>query len=507
MVESEVTDSSLLARTTAKEARALREALDRGGYNEANVVQLLGALEMPTRRARNLPRLKRSSEGDTDLHTLVRLLFIGIPVEEGLAARALQPVPLKRWVKAGILRVEDGMTRGMVRMVPYNDILLTIDPPELIESGAAPDIVTGMTGSSLTLIYASIRRWFPEVLDLGTGCGIQALMAAGHAGRVTATDRSPRSIDFARFNARFNGRVNIEFRTGDSFAPVARREFDLIVCNPPFMISPGLRYIYRDSGIEADGFCRGLAREAPRHLREGGYFQMTCEWIHRENEDWHTHLASWFEGSGCDAFVFRTEKQTPAVYADQWIRDTEQDNPELAGRLYEEYLDYYNSLGIKAISTGVICMRRRSAASNRIRFEDAPRQRPEPFGESIARAFDLGDALELLRDDRLLLAQRLRLAPEVRLEQQLFFNDGAWRIDTARLWLSRGIRFSGEVDENSSQLLARFDGQTPLIDMLSELAREHQMELGRVAGAPPGRGRPVLARGVRLPPAEGGARR
>jgi hypothetical protein len=499
MAECEVADSTLLAGTPGEEVRALRAALDGAGYRESEVVRILGALEMPTRRARNLPRLRRSSEGESSLHVLVRLLFLGLPVEEDVAARALHPVALDRWVKAGVLRLAGGMARSLVRLVPYDDILLTIDPPELIESGAAPDIVSGMTGSSLTLVYATIRRWFPSILDLGTGCGIQALLAAGHAGQVTATDRSLRSLDFARFNANLNGRANIEFASGDAFEPAAGRQFDLIVCNPPFMISPGLRYLYRDSGLEADGFCRKLAREAPAHLREGGYFQMTCEWVHLHNEDWRQRLASWFEGSGCDAFVFHTETQSPAVYADQWIRDTEQDNAELAGRLYEEYLDYYRGLGIKAICTGIVCLRRRSAAANRIRFEEAPPQKPEPFGESIARAFDLGDALELLRDDRLLLAQRLRLAPEVRLEQILRCEAGAWRIEGARLSLSRGIRFSGEVDEHSCRLLARFTGQTPVIDVLCDLAKEFHVELGQVAPPSLGLIRQLIERGFLIP--------
>jgi hypothetical protein len=478
-----------LARTPIAEAGAFRAALERAGYTELNVVKVLGALEMPTRRARNLPRLKRSSEGESGLHALVRLFFIGLPVEVSAAERALEPVPLKRWAKANLLQVADGVVRSLVRMVPYGEILLTIDPPELVEIGAAPDIVTGMTGSSLTLLYFTIRRRFRSILDLGTGCGIQALLAAGHGERVLATDRSARSINFARFNARLNGRANIDFGLGDAFAPARGRKFDLIVSNPPFMISPGMRYMYRDSGLEGDGFCRKLARKAPGHLREGGYFQMTSEWIHPENADWQERLARWFEGSGCDVLVLRTETQSPAVYADQWLRDTEQDNPELWARLYEEYVDYYKSLGIQAISTGVIAMRRRSATANRIRFEDAPPQKPEPFGESIER----------LRDDRLLLAERLRLAPDVRLEQQFRCDDGAWRVVGARLCLVRGIRFHGDVDQHATRLVARCTGKAQLAEIISGIAQELQVSFDRVAEPSLALARDLIQRGFLLP--------
>ncbi|MDP2999005.1 MAG: class I SAM-dependent methyltransferase [Bryobacterales bacterium] len=496
-----IADDVQLARTSVAEAGAFRAALDAAGYTELNVANVLGALEMPTRRARNLPRLRRSCHGDSGLHALIRLFFIGLPVEVSAAERALEPVPLKKWAKANLLQVADGLVRGLVRLVPYGEILLTIDPPELVETGAAPDIVTGMTGSSLTLLYFTIRRRFRSILDLGTGCGIQALLAAGHGQRVLATDRSARSINFARFNATLNGRANIDFGLGDAFAPARRRKFDLIVSNPPFMISPGMRYMYRDSGLEGDGFCRKLAREAPRYLREGGFFQMTCEWIHPENADWQERLAEWFEGSGCDVLVLRTETQSPAVYADQWLRDTEQDNPELWVRLYDEYVDYYRSLGIQAIGTGVIAMRRRSATANRIRFEDAPPQKPEPFGESIAMAFELADALERLRDDRLLLAERLRLAPDVRLEQQLQCHDGVWRPVGTRLSLVRGIRFHGEVDQHATRLVARCTGEVQFAEIVSAIARELRLSFDRVAAPSLALARGLIQRGFLLPEA------
>ncbi len=499
MAVPELADDAKLARTSLADARAFRAVFDRAGYTDVNVAGLLGALEMPTRRARNLPRLKRSSAGQSELHALVQLFFVGLPVDEAVAARVLQPAPLKRWVRAGLVRADGGKVRSLVRVVPYSEILLTFDPPELIEAGAAPDIVTGMTGSSLTLVYFTIRRRFRSILDLGTGCGIQALLAAGHGERILATDSSGRSINFARFNAKLNRRANIEFGVGDSFAPARGRKFDLIVSNPPFMISPGLRYLYRDSGLASDGFCRRLAEQAPGYLAESGCFQMTCEWIHPEHGDWQERLAQWFGQSGCDVLVLRSETQSPAAYADQWIRDTEEDNPELWARLYGEYLDYYRSQGIKAISTGVIAMRRRSATANRIRFEDAPPQKAEPFGDSIATAFDLGDALELLRDDRLLLQQRLRLAPDARLEQQLRSENGSWRVTGARLRLSRGIHFFGNVDEHASRLLARCTGQAQFAEIISDMARELQVGFERVAEPSLALARQLIERGFLIP--------
>lgn len=74
-----------------------------------------------------------------------------------------------------------------------------------------------------------------EILDIGTGCGFLAIVAANDGGVVVATDINPNAIECARFNARsqdLDGRI--DFRLGDLFSPVSG-EFDLIVFNPPYL--------------------------------------------------------------------------------------------------------------------------------------------------------------------------------------------------------------------------------------------------------------------------------
>ncbi|MCD6592121.1 MAG: 50S ribosomal protein L11 methyltransferase, partial [Thaumarchaeota archaeon] len=73
-----------------------------------------------------------------------------------------------------------------------------------------------------------------DVLDLGTGSGILAILASKlGARRVVATDISRRAISAAIDNARLNGVDNIEFRLGSLYEPVRGEVFDLIICNPP----------------------------------------------------------------------------------------------------------------------------------------------------------------------------------------------------------------------------------------------------------------------------------
>ncbi len=81
----------------------------------------------------------------------------------------------------------------------------------------------------------SARRPGATALDLGTGCGIQAVFAATRGYDVTASDINPHAVRCARANVLLNG-VDDRVRVveGDLFAPVAGEEFDLVIFNPPY---------------------------------------------------------------------------------------------------------------------------------------------------------------------------------------------------------------------------------------------------------------------------------
>jgi release factor glutamine methyltransferase len=74
-----------------------------------------------------------------------------------------------------------------------------------------------------------------RVLDMGTGSGVQAIVAAGLGAQVVAVDVSAEAVRCACINALLNGmEKRIEVREGDLFAPVAGERFDLVLFNPPF---------------------------------------------------------------------------------------------------------------------------------------------------------------------------------------------------------------------------------------------------------------------------------
>ena len=73
------------------------------------------------------------------------------------------------------------------------------------------------------------------VLDLGTGTGVGALVAARWAGCVVAVDINPAAVRCARINTLLQQcEDRVEVRAGDLFTPVANERFDLVLFNPPY---------------------------------------------------------------------------------------------------------------------------------------------------------------------------------------------------------------------------------------------------------------------------------
>lgn len=76
-----------------------------------------------------------------------------------------------------------------------------------------------------------------RVLEVGSGAGLAAVLAARAGAHVVATDIRPEAVACTRGNAARNG-VRVDTREGDGFAPVRGLRFDLIGMSPPQMPTP-----------------------------------------------------------------------------------------------------------------------------------------------------------------------------------------------------------------------------------------------------------------------------
>jgi release factor glutamine methyltransferase len=122
-----------------------------------------------------------------------------------------------------------------------------------------------------------------RVLDLATGSGAIALAIAHERPRlrVLGTDVSAAAVAVARRNAARLHLSNVEFRTGDWYAPVGDERFTLIVSNPPYVAEDDPRVdrsvrIYEPhaavyAGAEGLGALRTIVAAAGDHLVGGGW--------------------------------------------------------------------------------------------------------------------------------------------------------------------------------------------------------------------------------------------
>jgi hypothetical protein len=411
----------------------------------------------------------RRLAGRGALGSLVRLFVLDLPLTVAEAAEALTPAGLEQAAELAFVTADDGEVRPLVRIVPHDDLLVVSDLRLLPSEQAASDHVAGVHAPSLTLSHLTVRRPVAKALDMGTGNGIQAILASRHAKHVVATDVNPRALEFARMNAALNGADAIEFREGTFFEPAAGELFDLVVSNPPYVISPETEYLFRDSGLPGDSVSRGAVQEVPSVLAEGGFATLLVSWVHEPGESWARPLREWLDDSGCDAWLLHYKTEDPLDHTASWNRDAAEGDDEAFDAVIERWLDYLGRLGIEAIATGAVILRKRSSGSpNWIREDELPTDRLSPASDHIMRVFAAQDFLASGAD---ILEERLALAPRTRLEQSVVLRDGIWTVDGIAVGLQEGLGFRAGVDSPTSQLLAQLDGKRTLAEIAGGLAQ------------------------------------
>jgi SAM-dependent methyltransferase len=433
----------------------MREFLAEAGYSEEN---LRGAMEMkdlPSSRLRNYARLLDMTNEPNCINTLVRWFWIGEPQDVAKAKAYVPDWFVHLALQCGLLYRQEDKLAPEAMLFPANDFLFAADHTRKIDA-ADSSLVLWPNPTSRLLSRFTVRRRSRATLDLGTGTGIQAMLASSHSDTVVATDLNARAVAFAAFNASLNGIGNVEFLLGNGFEPVAGSKFDLIVSNPPFFISPSAQYLFCDNPLDLDQLCQRLAREAPEHLNEHGYFEMMCEWAEIQGQSWQDRLAGWFEGTGCDVWGLRGYVEDPGEYALERIRAISP-SPAQDAELYENYMAYYRTRNIKAIHGGLIAMRRK-AGHNWIYLEEVRNTPKEPFGDLVLQRFAVQDFLRSHGADSDLMDLKPKLAADVRLEQVFQQIEGGWKRETISLKQKKGLDPYLVLDPVVAEFLSGFDG-------------------------------------------------
>jgi methylase of polypeptide subunit release factors len=442
----------------------VRDALRAADFTVERIGTVLGTTELSSRRTDVAVHARRL--GDDAFSVLARLFLLGFPVP----AAAVDTVAATADLEA--LRVaacDADVARPQVRLVPHGDYLIASDfhPAE----GETPfDFVPGIQAPSVTLAKLAVRRPVARALDLGTGCGIQALLAAKHSERVVATDVNPRALAFAAFNARLNAVDNVDVRLGGGFEPAADERFDLIVSNPPYVISPDSDYAYRDSGLAGDALCRGLVAAAPDHLADGGFAHLLVSWSAATGDESAEPLRPWVEGSSCDAWLLHYRTDDLLTHAAGWLRPAAETDPGGFAPALDRWVGALERLGVEAVGYGAIVLRRRAGGGpGWVATERLPLDRLEPAGEHTLRVFAARDLLATTTTLADLLEERLALVEQHRLLQVLAARGGGFTVEGQTLELTDGLGLQIGIDRHTASLLPHLDGR-PLREALAAAA-------------------------------------
>ena len=469
----------------------VREALRTADFSVERIGAVLGTTELSSRRTDVAVHARRL--GDDPFSVLARLFLLGFPVAAAAVGAVVATVDLEALRVAAL---EADIVRPQVRLVPHGDYLIASDFHP--EEGETPfDFVPGIQAPSVTLAKLAVRRPIARALDLGTGCGIQALLAAKHSERVVATDVNPRALAFAAFNVRLNGLDNVDVRLGGGFEPVAEDRFDLIVSNPPYVISPDSDYAYRDSGLAGDALCRALVAAAPDHLADGGFAHLLVSWSAAAGDESAEPLRSWVEGSGCDAWLLHYRTEDPLTHAAGWLRPGAETDPAGFAPALDRWVGALERLGVEAVGYGAVVLRRRAGGSGWVAMERLPLDRLEPSGEHTLRVFAGRDLLATTTTLADLLEERLALVEQHRLSQILRARDGGFTVEAQTLELTDGLGLQIGVDRHTASLLPHLDGERPLREALAAAATTFELgalERDRFATA----ALPVVARLLEL---------
>ncbi|WP_312858424.1 DUF7059 domain-containing protein, partial [Pseudonocardia pini] len=383
----------------------LRDSLLEQEFTTTGVRELLGPGAHAALTRGEPEAAARATREAGALGALVRLFLLGATEEK-------VPLPeLDALVGGGLLAAGPEGYRAAMDLRPYGEedvsgearwyVLSDLDTPAARQDR---DHVTGVGGASLTLASSLVRTPVRETLDLGTGCGVQALHASRFSGRVVATDVAPKALEVARATLALSGVRGVDLVEGPWFAPVADRRFDAIVSNPPFVPGPArVEYVYRDSGQAGDAAMAGLLADLPARLRPGGRAQLLGSWLHVRGEDWPDRVRSWVP-EGCDAWVLQREVTDPALHVGTWQRDAGLDLSAPATReAASEWLDWLAAERVEAVGFGFLLLRRNAdGRAGEVVVEDLPGELADPLNAEMAGWLDRVDWLRAHASDEAL---------------------------------------------------------------------------------------------------------
>ncbi len=133
-----------------------------------------------------------------------------------------------------------------------------------------------------------------SVLDMCTGCGAIGISIAKYIPKadVYVSDISKSALQIAKKNALKNGVENIHFILSDRFKSIYKKDFDIIVSNPPYIETDMIKdlptevknepHLALDGGSDGLDFYRTLSNQSISYLKSNGYLCLEIGYQQKE---------------------------------------------------------------------------------------------------------------------------------------------------------------------------------------------------------------------------------
>lgn len=474
------TDASLAEFVSV--APAVASELRDFGYTTDGLRELLGSVGMAAMDRGEPEVLVAQSDSP-----LVRGLVVGDPAP---LDEVFSPPLFGKLLELGVIApLDDGHIFTIdIRPIHVNgrEVLVFSDRDASMRPHVpAHDHVPGVGRASWSLLDITPVNDTGSVLDLGAGCGVQALGQLG-AGAIVATDISERANSLARATLAAAGRGDAEVIHGSWFEPVADREFSRIVANPPFVVGPPtVEHVYRDSGLNLDGATETTVRGAVEHLTLDGTAHILGSWAHVGEESWESRVSSWLPADGVEAWIVQRDAVAPAEYAGTWLRDESIDPRSPDGRTrMRDWLAHFTASDVRAVGFGYISLQRIDGPSSVV-CEELPQALGGPFHLEVAEHFARSSWLRDITPESLFDSTYL-LRPGVALERIELTdadNEQGFAPEALRITRTDGPRWSHDIDESVLALIGAVHPDAPLgftVELLGDFGQFGNTDLAGV---------------------------
>jgi carbamoyltransferase len=236
-------------------------------------------------------------------------------------------------------------------------------------------------GGDSVLLANALPKEDGDVLDLCTGSGVQALLAARSARRVVGVDIGARAVAVARCNSKLNGAENVAFRSGNLFAPVRGQRFDLIVANPPFVAGPWRGPAYHSGGPFGDRVLKRIVAGLPNHLKSGGRALLVSHLALRRGERVADRLRPWFDAGRGRALALELEEGSAVDLAAAQSVFALRDGLGAYGQEIRRWIAYLDRRRIERIVLVLLAYEKRGRAGLEV-VEAFQRSLPLPLSRS-----------------------------------------------------------------------------------------------------------------------------